>query len=76
MVSQDYNGTDHGVNGKSTFVNYFIIIIIIIIIKSLFIDNPEKYSSMFCFQHKIQRTKSRKNIESCEPRTNYELILS
>ena len=41
MVSQDYNGTDHGVNGKSTFVNYFIIIIIIIIIiiNSLFIDS-------------------------------------
>ena len=37
--------------------------------------NPEKYSSMFCFQHKIQRAKARKNIESCEPRTNYELIL-
>jgi hypothetical protein len=32
MVSQDNNGTDHGINGKSTFVNYFIIIIIIIII--------------------------------------------
>ena len=51
MVSQDYNGTDHGINGKSTFVNYFIIIliiiiiiiiikiIIIIIINSLFIDS-------------------------------------
>ena len=26
-ISQVYNGTDHGVNGKSTFVNHFIIII-------------------------------------------------
>jgi hypothetical protein len=39
MVSQDYSGTDNGINGKSTFIDHFIIIIIIIIMNSLFIDS-------------------------------------
>jgi hypothetical protein len=24
MVSQDYSGTDNGINGKSTFINHFM----------------------------------------------------
>jgi hypothetical protein len=46
-VSQDHSGTDHGINGKSTFLNHFIIIIIIII-NSLFMDSytVNNYSSL------------------------------